>query len=309
MVSKKHEKSGFWSEIKSLALMLFIIFLIRTFGFGLYQVPSGSMETTLLVGEGFFADKLTHFFKPFERSEIISFNSPLFDYSDNRWMRLWQEYVWGPINVTKRIIGLPGDVIQGKIEDGKPVVYLNGAVLNEPYLNKYPLIYVWKEDPEFIKQNLPVWEAQGTANEHLNELLSLKSYDPSKPYNQQPFYLIRPERIYSQSETGIDLIYPQQAEKPKKVVEHAEGENYWDGSDEFYIKLGTNQYWVMGDNRRGSSDSRAFGPLDGRLLHGRIIFRLWSIDTDERWWILDMLKHPIDFWSRVRWSRCMNIVK
>jgi hypothetical protein len=30
---------------------------------------------------------------------------------------------------------------------------------------------------------------------------------------------------------------------------------------------------------------------------------LWSIDSDESWWILDLLKNPIDFWKRVRWNR------
>ena len=54
----------------------------------------------------------------------------------------------------------------------------------------------------------------------------------------------------------------------------------------------------MGDNRLGSGDSREWGVLDGKLIHGRIVFRLWSIDSQESWWFVDLLKHPIDFWTR-----------
>ena len=39
----------------------------------------------------------------------------------------------------------------------------------------------------------------------------------------------------------------------------------------FSVKLGENQYWLMGDNRLNSGDSRLFGPIDGRLIHGRIL--------------------------------------
>ena len=32
------------------------------------------------------------------------------------------------------------------VENGKPVVYRNGENLDEPYINKYPLIRSWKHD-------------------------------------------------------------------------------------------------------------------------------------------------------------------
>src|SRR5579871_884059 len=98
-----HNKSnkqavGILATIKELAGLLIIVFLIRTFGFGLYQVPTGSMEVTMLVGERFFADKFTILFAKPSRGQIISFNDPLFPYSTNPVVRLFQEYVWGPSN-------------------------------------------------------------------------------------------------------------------------------------------------------------------------------------------------------------------
>ncbi|OGB97543.1 hypothetical protein A3F06_03360 [candidate division TM6 bacterium RIFCSPHIGHO2_12_FULL_36_22] len=62
------------------------------------------------------------------------------------------------------------------------------------------------------------------------------------------------------------------------------------------VKLRSDEYWVMGDNRRGSHDSRSWGPLKEKFLHGK----MWSFDTNQSWIIFDLLRHPIDFWSRVR---------
>ena len=140
---------GKWYDVPAVRVpfeLLFVIlpvaFLIRTFGFGLYQVPTGSMETTLLVGERFFADKLSYWFRNPQRGEIIAFNDPRYPYSTNSVVNLWQRYVsFNVSNWTKRVIGVPGDTVKGVIEEGKPVVYVNGKKLDESaYINKYPLI-------------------------------------------------------------------------------------------------------------------------------------------------------------------------
>jgi len=78
------KKSKFWSNVKEITVLLLIVFLIRTFGFGLFQVPTGSMETTMLVGERFFADKLSPWFTSIKRGEIIAFDDPLYKYSNNK---------------------------------------------------------------------------------------------------------------------------------------------------------------------------------------------------------------------------------
>ena len=36
-------------------------------------------------------------------------------------------------------------------------------------------------------------------------------------------------------------------------------------------------YYVMGDNRGNSSDSRVFGPIPGSLIVGRADFRIWPL--------------------------------
>jgi signal peptidase I len=41
--------------------------------------------------------------------------------------------------------------------------------------------------------------------------------------------------------------------------------------------LTPNHYWVMGDNRSVSEDSRYFGSISGDLIVGRVFFQVWPI--------------------------------
>lgn len=48
--------------------------------------------------------------------------------------------------------------------------------------------------------------------------------------------------------------------------------------DSHSVKLGENEYFVMGDNRAGSSDSRYWGPVPEENIVGRPIFRVWPLN-------------------------------
>jgi signal peptidase I len=314
--NRKTPKQGFWYQVRSIAGIVLIAFFIRTFFYGLYQVPTPSMENTMLVGERFLADKLTVCFKDPINSEIVTLNQPTFKYANNWFKNVWQRYVgvsigangidWGPSNWTKRVIGIPGDELKGVLEEGKPVIYIKKAgqadftKLDEPYLNQYPVIATYKSDR--------------------SDPFTYRSWDRTKPLNKQPFYQFNKQeidlgRIRARDYYGDRAVkdsatpYISVANKHEQPWLTGEVQNGLAILDEFHVKLEKNQYWLMGDNRLASHDSRAWGPVNKQLIHGKIKFRIWSLDSDSSWWIFELIKHPIAFWQKVRWSRCFQVVK
>jgi len=327
MTSLRKTGAYFLEQTGQFIFLLAIVFLIRTFGFGFYQVPTGSMEHGMLVGDRFLADKFSYLFVTPKYNDIIAFNDPTFPYSPNSLIRIIQEYIsipfigeW-PTNWTKRVIGLPGDEIKGTIEDGKPVIYRNGEKLEEPYVNTYPLIGLLKMSHEQVSKSIEQ-EAVDLISEHRLEpglfgqfvahrygaYVEWRSYDPSVPYDKQPWYRMSDERILKDHDGHpvLKLAYTPNRE-PEAFYAKEDGESHWNGSDEFYVKLKPHQYWVMGDNRGNSKDSRYLGPIDKRLIHGKIFFRVFSVDSDN-WLILDLIFHPIKFFQSIRWSRFLQSV-
>jgi signal peptidase I len=43
------------------------------------------------------------------------------------------------------------------------------------------------------------------------------------------------------------------------------------------VHLGKGQYWVLGDNRGVSEDSRAFGPVPRKAIYGRVVLVFWPL--------------------------------
>src|SRR5579872_615379 len=269
-MARVNMKKGFLASVGELIVLLFIVFVIRTIGFGLYQVPTGSMETTMLVGERFFADKFTILFSKPKRGSIIAMNDPTYPYSTNTAKRLFEEYVWGPSNWTKRVIGIPGDHVRGVVEDGKPVVYVNDKKIDEPYLNKFPLLLLWTENPHTLTRVIEeeaayLMSTRQLAQENVSAYFEYalhthtvwRPYDAQFSFQKQPYYRMDPSLIIKAQQAvpgetltpdGMLLKEPGVAlPGPGKRIQHGNG--YYTGTDEFDIHLGNDEYWLMGDNR------------------------------------------------------------
>jgi signal peptidase I len=98
---------------------LLIAFVIKTFLFQAFYIPSESMVPTLNVGDRVLVNKLSYDLHDVHRGDIVVFKAPPAAQSGNI-----QDLV-------KRVIGLPGDTVEAR-EDGR--VYINDRLLDEPYL-------------------------------------------------------------------------------------------------------------------------------------------------------------------------------
>jgi signal peptidase I len=73
------------------------------------------------------------------------------------------------------------------------------------------------------------------------------------------------------------------AEHPEGVVldESYLPKDILTSGDRTFVPLSENQYFVMGDNRPNSYDSRRFGAIDKSLVVGRVFFRGWPFNRAE----------------------------
>lgn len=55
------------------------------------------------------------------------------------------------------------------------------------------------------------------------------------------------------------------------------------------VELGSNEYYVMGDNRNRSRDSREFGPVDHEYLVGEVLIRYWPPPD---WGVVSRIEYP-----------------
>src|SRR6266480_3515587 len=111
---RKRREGGFAETIRVIFHALIIAVVIRTFLFQPFNIPSGSMEATLLVGDYLFVSKYSygysHYSLPFspplfsgrilarepQRGDVVVFRLPKDD----------------SVDYIKRVIGFPGDRIQ-----------------------------------------------------------------------------------------------------------------------------------------------------------------------------------------------------
>lgn len=100
-------------DLTMVAIALAIGMFFNKFVIANAQVPSGSMETTVMAGDRIFVNRLSYAFAEPQRGDIVTFIYP----DDGETLYL------------KRVMALPGETIQGK--DG--IIYIDGKALEHDF--------------------------------------------------------------------------------------------------------------------------------------------------------------------------------
>jgi signal peptidase I len=204
---EKHSPADTLRSLQSLLATVVIAVFVITFVVQAFQIPSESMENTLLIGDYLLVDKLRYggggafdFLMPYrkvKRGDIIVFRYPIHPN---------QHFV-------KRVVGVPGDHV--RLVNGQ--VYVNGNPLREVYVRySSPVHDAFRDD--FPRLNLPVPGLEGDWWLEMKKLV----------------------------EDG-ELIVPQ------------------------------GNYFVLGDNRDESLDSRYWGFVPRENIIGRPLLIYWSV--------------------------------
>ncbi|HIF58688.1 MAG TPA: signal peptidase I [Rhodospirillales bacterium] len=132
---KSKNKGGFLETLKTVVYAVLIAMVVRTIGYEPFNIPSGSMIPTLLVGDYLFVSKFSY---GFSKHSLI-FSLPLIP------GRIWYtEPKRGDVAVfklpsdnstdyIKRIIGLPGEKIQ--MRNGR--LFINGKIVQRERLKDF----------------------------------------------------------------------------------------------------------------------------------------------------------------------------
>src|SRR5881296_1384778 len=220
-----------WMRSLGMALVLFLI--IRTFLLEAFQIPSGSMERTLLAGDFLFVNKAVYGAQiPGTNARLPAFHTP------HRGDVMVFAYPKDPtLSYVKRVIGEPGDVVE--MRQGQ--VYVNGRALEEPYVQRVDPLHDGF-DPEFN------WQREYLVGRNDEER---RRYHPTR-----------------------DTWGP--------------------------LRVPMDKYFVLGDNRDNSADSRYWGFVDASAVKGRPLVVYFSYNRETR----DALPWLTD----IRWSRLGSLI-
>ena len=184
---QKRKEGGFAETVRVVVHALIIAVVIRTFLFQPFNIPSGSMMATLLIGDYLFVSKYTYGYSRYS----FPFSPPLFTGRDPFWatgpqrgdvvvFRLPRD---DSTDYIKRVIGLPGDRIQ--MIDG--VLNINGT----PIKRERAEDFVGTEDGPGIKR-IKRWK-ETLPNGVVYYTLDLVD---NSFYDNTPVYIVPPDHYF-----------------------------------------------------------------------------------------------------------------
>jgi len=231
------------------------------------KVPTASMENTITVGDHLLVNKFI--FAP----------GPTFPLLPQREIRR------GDIIVFK-YPGNPHNPDRDKDED------------NIPFKVNYVKRVIWLPGDEVEVRGLKVYVNGSPLPEHIIAVDGRMAQSNQKA----PLKIVGEEA--RKPEDRYDVYYFEQnveAERQSRKSSPSPDFNYAVNGKP--AKVPANSYFVMGDDRDNSLDSRAWGFVPRDLVIGRAMFVYWSYDETQPF------NSPIDFFTNTRWSRTGTMVK
>ena len=269
-----------WEWAKAFPAAVLVFLVMRTFFVEAYKIPSGSMERTLLVGDFLLVNKLVYGAElPFSNRRLPGIRSPR--HGD---VIVFEFPVDPSKNFVKRLIGLPGDTVS--MRDGQ--LLRNGEPLAEAYVVRTePGV-----DPvtaEFRWQRSYLVKSAAAAPAVALRAVAVRAV--AAPAVAAP-------AVAAQA-VAAPVLVAEAVAAPVLVADgtgNSAAEGYRPSRNNWGpLVVPAHQFFVLGDNRDNSLDSRYWGFVPDSLLRGTPVFVYYSFVPDS--------SASLSWLTKIRWSR------
>ncbi len=223
-LSERILRQPWWLEYTAgLFPVIAVVFLLRSFLFEPFRIPSGSMLPTLHIGDFILVNKFDYGIRlPVTNTKIIPVGSP-----ERGDVVVFKYPMDTQVDYIKRVVGLPGDTVEYRDK----VLYVNGVEQKQT------------GSRDFVDDSTMITLEE--RDEQLGEVNHLIARDGRRPSWVPLQGILRKEKSCDYNERGFVCTVPE------------------------------GHYFMMGDNRDNSEDSRYWGFVPDEDLVGRAVL-IWA---------------------------------
>ena len=306
----KQHKGTFRQYFDSFLVALGIALLIRAVVIYPFRIPTGSMEDTLLVGDFLLANKFVYGIRSPDWIGIpytkIGFTFPFFRTPGFRKPQKGDVVIFKyprdiSLNYIKRCIATSGDtvLIRSKVlkVNGVPV---SNAPKSKFIYDLYPSEY---QEYSVFPPNSGNRDYYGPVRVPApGDTFHFTDSNRSKWYERFQLAVYEGRRLdYNYRDQRIRLTLENQGEWPNLIQRSSAADFSIDGKrlDRMVYTVTNRHFFMMGDNRDNSLDSRYWGFLPERLVVGEALVIYWSWDSEVPLYRI---------FEKIRWGRLLNLI-